>query len=138
MPRTSRICGWLLLNLIITGCGSGSVYPSGGETPPPHKGELVQIPDGKGYVEFVRKPAAGKSDVSGEVTFYFLKDMNTPYSPSPGKGTLKTGKKTIELKSEGDALVTPNGPPLFAKKEVDGSLQFELEGTSVTVPLGVR
>ena len=80
---------------------------------------------------------AGKVPLSGEVSFYFLKDMTTPFSPAPTSGTLAVGKKKLTLKAEGEALVTPEGPPLFAKGDPDGTLSVELDGKTVNVPLGV-
>jgi len=82
--------------------------------------------------------ASGKEPTSGEATFYFFKDMTVPYSPAPSSGTLTVGKKKVTLKSEGDALVTPSGPPLFAKGDVDGVLSVELYGKSINIPLGIR
>jgi hypothetical protein len=108
-------------------------------TPPPHSGNLIVLPGGKGYVEVVKKSGvSGKAPVTGEVAFYFLKDMSTPFSPAPSSGTLTVGKKKVSLKSEGDALVTPEGPPLFAKGDVDGALSVELDGKETTIPLGIR
>jgi hypothetical protein len=76
---------------------------------------------------------------SRPVSFYFLKDdAATPYSPSPGAGTLAVGKKKVNLKAEGDGLVTPNGPPLFPKGGVDGWLIVDLGGKSINIPLGLR
>jgi hypothetical protein len=77
--------------------------------------------------------------VTSEVSFYFFKSAYTPFSPSPSSGTLTlvSGKK-VELKPEGDALVTPPGPPLFAKGEVDGTITVDLAGSTKTIPLGVR
>jgi hypothetical protein len=127
----------LFLVVAFVGCGQGSLTSNPG-TPPPHGGNLVKLPGGQGYVEVVKKSAtSSKEPVSGEATFYFLKDMTEPYSPAPGTGTLTVGKKQVTLKSEGDALVTPSGPPLF-KSDVDGVLSVELNGKQVNIPLGVR
>jgi hypothetical protein len=100
----------------------------------------VKLPGGKEYVEVVQKtPASATTPLTGEVTFYFLKeDGTTPISPAPSTGTLEVGKKTITLKPDGDALATPNGPPLFPKGGLDGILSVDLDGKPVKVPLGVR
>ena len=96
------------------------------------------MPGGKGYLEVVRKEAASaKTPLIGEVSFFFLKDASTPYSPAPSSGTLTIGNKKVPLKAEGDALVTPNGTPLFAKG-LDGVVSVELDGKTTTIPLGVR
>ncbi len=99
----------------------------------------MKIPGNQGFVEVVKKTAgSSKEPVSGEATFYFLKDMNSPLEPAPSSGTLTVGKKKVTLKSEGDGLVTPPGPALFPKGEVDGLLTVDLNGKSTTIPLGVR
>jgi hypothetical protein len=137
MIRISRAACFLLATLL-TGCGQGSLTSNPG-TPPPHGGNLVKLPGGQGYLEVVKKAvASSKEPTSGEATFYFLKDMTNPYSPAPSSGTLTVGKKKVTLKSEGDALVTPTGPPLFAKGDVDGTLSVELDGKPINIPLGVR
>jgi hypothetical protein len=90
-------------------------------------------------VEVVKKQgSSAKAPMAGEVSFYFLKDTSTPISPAPTAGTLTVGKRVIALKSEGDSLVTPEGPPLFPKGDVDGTLSVELSGKPVNVPMGVR
>ena len=128
----------ILLAALLTGCGQGSLTSDPG-TPPPHGGKLVKLPGGQGYVEVVKKAVtSSKESTSGEAAFYFLKDMTDPYSPAPSSGTLTVGKKKVTLKSEGDALVTPTGPPLFAKSDVDGILSVDLDGKPISIPLGVR
>jgi len=98
------------------------------------------LPGGKVYVEVVKKAVAtSKEPISGEASFFFLTDKNDPYSPAPSSGSLTVGKKKVTLKSEGDALVTPTGPPLFARGgDVDGTLSVELDGKPINIPLGVR
>jgi hypothetical protein len=99
---------------------------------------LVKLPGGQGYVEVVKQPASGTAPITGEITFYVLKDMTEPYSPAPSSGTLTAGKRKVSRKTEGDALVTPEGPPLFTKIDVDGILTVDLGGKPVQIPLGVR
>jgi hypothetical protein len=79
---------------------------------------------------------SSKTPITGELSFYFLKDMSTLHSPAPRSGTLTVGKKRANLSSEGEALVTPNGPPLFPQGDPDGILSVELDGKVVNVPLG--
>jgi hypothetical protein len=140
MSRIARI-GCLIVLGLTTGCGGGPPSTSDPGTPPPHQGTIVRIPGGKGYVEVVQKKAtSATAPMTGEVSFYFLKeDGTTPAAPAPTAGILEAGQKKITLKLEGDALVTPGGPPLFAKTGgVDGILSVELDGKTVTIPLGVR
>jgi hypothetical protein len=140
MPRIMRLTGLFLLGLV-TGCGGGPPSTSDPGTPPPHQGNLVRILGGKGLVEIVQKKAVSATEpMTGEVSFYFLKDDGqTPIAPAPAAGTLEVGQKKVALKPQGDALVTPSGPPLFAKTDgVDGVLKVELDGQSLAIPLGVR
>jgi hypothetical protein len=139
MPKIARAAGLVLLG-ILTGCGGGPPSTSNAGPPPPHQGNLTTLPGGKGYVEVVQKKAASPTTpLTGEVSFYFLKDDgSTPFAPAPSTGTLTVGKKKITLEAQGDGLATPNGPPIFPKGGVDGELSVELDGKPVTIPLGVR
>jgi hypothetical protein len=122
------------------GCGGGAPDTSNPGEPPPHGGLLVKMPGGTGLVEIVKKDTSpSEKTVTAEASFYFFKSAYTAYSPSPSTGTLTpaNGKK-VELKAEGDALVTPPGPPLFKQGAVDGTLTIELDGKTRTIPLGVR
>jgi len=132
--------GLFLVVGMLSGCGGGPPSTSNAGPPPPHSGNLKTMPGGKGYVEIVKKDApSSTAPMTGEVSFYFLKeDGATPYSPAPSTGTLTVGKKKVTLQPAGDGLATPNGPPLFAKGDVDGNLSVELDGKPVTIPLGVR
>jgi hypothetical protein len=140
MFRIMRIAGFFLLGLAM-GCAGGAPSTSDPGTPPPHQGNLVRLLGGKGFVEIVQKKAASPTEpITGEVSFYFLKgDGQTPIAPAPTAGTLEVGQKKVALKPQGDALVTPSGPPLFAKTGgVDGTLKVELDGQPLAIPLGVR
>ncbi len=88
---------------------------------------MISLPDGKGSVEVVKKTVdASSKTTSGEVAFHFLQSGNAPMSPGPASATLTVGKKVVTLKSEGDALVTPEGPSLYPKgAALDGVLSFE-------------
>ena len=139
MPRLARaffLC--LTSTATLIGCGGGPSLSDSGP-PPPHGGNLVRLPANAGYVEVVKKPSSSATTpMAGEVSFYFLKDASTPISPAPSSGTLTVGKKKVALKREGDALVTPEGPPLFPKGDVDGTLAVELDGKPVNIPTGIR
>jgi hypothetical protein len=140
ITRTSRVgCLSLIIMLSVrAGCVGLPLWDEG--PPPPHGGSLHKLPDGTGFIEIVKKETgAGATEVTGEVSFYFLKDLTTPFSPSPSTGTLTVGKKVVTLKSEGDGLVTPPGPRLMPKgAALDGTLSVDLDGKTVTIPLGVR
>jgi hypothetical protein len=138
MARIAWLASFVLIGTI-TGCGGSGFSTSDPGPPPPHQGNLIKLPGGKGYVEVVKKPpSSSKGPISSEVTFYFLKDMSSPLSPAPNAGTLTVGKKKIALKADGEALVTPEGPPIFPKGDVDGTLTVSLDGQETGIPLGLR
>jgi hypothetical protein len=121
---------------IWAGCDSRPQTSNPG-TPAPHGGELILMPGGQGYLEVVRKPAAAAGGtISQEVSFYVLDQDSRPRTPS--SGVLVLGKKRINLALNGDGLSTPDGPPLFAKGDLDGVLETEIEGKKLSIPLGVR
>ncbi len=134
--KTLRVA--LAACLAIAGCGGTTKLESG--APPPHGGSLIALPEGKGSVEVVRKSAgADASKMTSELAFYLLDPKNAPITPAPASGTLTVGKKVVNLKSEGDGLVTPEGPALFPRNAgLDGVLSVDLGGKPVTVPLGLR
>ncbi len=100
---------------------------------------MIDLPGGKGFVEVVKNDGtSGSSEKINKVAFYFLKDMHTPFSPIPTWGTLTVGKKKVALNAEGKALVTPSGPSIFGKGDLDGVLSVELNGHPVNIPLGLR
>ncbi len=124
---------------LLAGCGGGVPSTSDSGPPPPHQGNRIAISGGQGYVEVVKKEVSGRSPISAEISFYFLRnDGTTPISPSPAAGTLTVGKRKVDLKAEGDGLVTPTGLPLFPKSGVDGMLSVNLDGKSINIPLGLR
>jgi hypothetical protein len=138
MLKTARAGRFMWLGILI-GCG-GVPSTSNPGPPPPHGGTIISLPNGKGFVEVVKKSGTSRAvPTTSEVAFYFFKDTSTPYSPAPTVGTLTVNKnKKVVLKTEGDALVTPPGPPLFENADVDGALSVDLAGGPVTIPLGLR
>ncbi len=138
--RTIMRAAWLLCVGFSIGCGGGPPSTSNPGEPPPHGGVSISVPGGTGLVEIVTKDTSkSQQSVTSEVSFYFFKSAYTPYSPAPSAGTLTLGNgEKVQLKSEGEALVTPPGPALFKKGVVDGTLTVQLDGASRTIPLGVR
>ncbi|WP_165221793.1 hypothetical protein [Aquisphaera insulae] len=132
MMRFAWVAG---LAFLLAGCGGPSLSTDNPGTPPPHGGEVINLPGGKGHVEVVKKSPSASG---GEVTFYFFKDSTTPYSPAPTSGTFTSGKKEITLRPEGDGLTTPAGPAILRGGAIDGTLTVELDGQKLTIPLGVR
>lgn len=137
MIRLTHMICFLAASLLV-GCGQGSLTSDPG-TPPPHGGRLVRLPGNQGFLEIVKTGGApGKSNKVEKVEFYLLKDMATPFSPAPSSATLTVGKKKTDLRVDGDALVTPGGPAVFGKGDVDGVLSVEVDGKAMNIPLGVR
>ncbi len=138
MPHPIRSCRFLVLGLLI-GCGGGRPSTSDPGPPPPHGGNLVVMPEEKGFVEVVHKPGTPAGTASPEVTFYFLRGNSRPYSPAPAAGTLAVGKsRKLTLTAQDGGLATPPGPRLFQEGEVDGILEVDLDGKPTKIPLGIR
>jgi hypothetical protein len=122
----------------LSGCG-GLPSTSATGPPPPHGGTLIAVRGANLFVEVVKKePGPSKSPMTAEVSFYLLDNASAPYSPAPTSGTLALVKKKVTLKVHDGGLTTPDGPPLFPKGGVDGTLSAELDGKIVDIPLGVR
>ena len=123
------------------GCGGGPPSTSNPGTPPPHGGNLIKLPGGKEFVEVVQKTAASATaPMTGEVTFYFLKeDGTTPISPAPSTGTLD-GRQAERSPSSPKGMGSPprTGRPCSPRPGLDGILSVELDGKPVKLPLGVR
>ncbi len=133
-----RLLVFSVVVALVLGC-DGRPQTSDAGPPAPHEGKLVLLPGGKGYVEVVKKPAAPRgTSMSAEASFYFLDEYSRPRSDAPQSGTLVLGKKSVALKSTGEGLATPDGPALFARGDVDGILNIELDGKPMSIPLGVR
>jgi hypothetical protein len=143
MLVASRIACLCILPLTI-GCGGGLRELDPGD-PPPHGGEMILLRDDKGAVEVVKKTVT-EQPVTAEVSFYFYKDPKEnggkPYGPwdsVPESGVLLVGKnQKVNLVVADDALVTPTGPALFAKKEIGGELSITIDGETILIPLEVR
>lgn len=123
---------------MFTGCGGTATAPVDPGTEPPHEGTLVPLPDGKSWIEFVKKESATPNDSELYVYFY-QDDKYTHHDQMPESAILAIdNKRQVTLKVIDDALVTPPGPVLFGKNEVRGELIFELDGSKMNVPLGLR
>ena len=137
MSHVQRVCALCLVGLVVGCGGSGSLSTANSGPLPPHEGTLVQFPDGRGLVEVVKK--SGKAPITAEVSFYFYQNAYKPFENGPEAGFLVIDqKRRVSLQADGDALVTPTGPVLFANKDVDGVLSIELDGEPIQIPLGLR
>ena len=128
---------WTALGVaVLAGCGGSGPQ---GVLAAPHGGLLVMMPENKGYVEVVKRPAESPGGLA-QVAFYFLDLSRNPLSPPPASASLKVrsarNPKPIELKAgEGGALETP---PAAGQGEIEGDLLFTLEGKPVAVPVNIR
>ncbi len=127
-----------LISGFVAGCGSGGVSTKNAGIEPPHDGLLVPLPDGKSWVEIVKKE--GSAPITSEVAFYFYRNGNyDPFENPPESGVLEIdSKRKVNLQLEEDALVTPSGAVLFANRPVEGALLVELEGREMKIMLGLR
>ena len=129
---------------LLVGCRGGLRELDPGD-PAPHGGEMILLRDDRGVIEVVQKKVTAQP-VTAEISFYFYKDSKDnggkPYAPwdsMPESGFLMIGKnQKIDLIVDDDALVTPSGPALFAKKEIDGQLSIVIDGETLVIPLEVR
>lgn len=143
MQITRRIA-FACLTLQMIGCGGGLRELDPGD-PAPHGGEMILMRDDRGVIEVVKKNVT-EQPVTAELSFYFYKDPKEnggkPYGPwdsVPESGVLLIGKnQKIDLVVSDDALVTPTGPALFAKKEIGGELSIKIDGETMLIPLEVR
>ena len=129
---------------LLVGCRGGLRELDPGD-PAPHGGEMILLRDDRGVIEVVQKKVTAQP-VTAEISFYFYKDSKDnggkPYAPwdsMPESGFLMIGKnQKIDLIVDDDALVTPSGPALFAKKEIEGQLSIVIAGETLVIPLEVR
>jgi hypothetical protein len=143
MRISTRISVVCLLGLLI-GCGGGLRELDPGD-PAPHGGEMILLRDDRGVMEVVQKKVT-EQPVKGEISFYFYKDPKdnggkpfAPWDSMPESGFLMVGKnQKVDLIVDDDALITPSGPALFAKKEIDGQLSINIDGETLVIPLEVR
>jgi hypothetical protein len=123
---------------MFTGCGGRMSAPVDPGTEPPHEGTLVPLPDGKSWIEFVKKDG-GTPNNSELYVYFYGDDKYTPHDQMPESAILAIdNKRQVTLKVIDDALVTPPGPVLFGNNDVRGELSFELDGSTMKVPLGLR
>ena len=137
-----RLCLCLLglcLAGSVVGCHGDTLSTTDLGTAPPHAGSLITLPGGRGFIEVVKKE--GQAPITSEVAFYFYRDsVYTPLDSIPETGELvMDGKRKVSLISDGEgALVTPTGPVLFGKRDVEGMLIVEVDGETRQIPIGIR
>jgi hypothetical protein len=139
-------CLLLLPVCLLAGCGG----PSGesGLPTPPHKGNLVALPDGRGFVEILIDSGAsagdrGKTHPKTRIVAYFYQsDGTTEMSPAPSDVIFKlgTGEKSPVL----NLSPLPKEPGKFASEPTTlpdafrGELEAKVKGESIKAPFTIR
>ena len=131
----------LFLLLLIAGCGGSATSRSAA---PPHGGSLVDLPEGRGYVEILKQTAPGKAGRSSIVVYFLDPDKNA-MTPVPSAVTFKgqvTGNKPIAFKPIEGAGATKAGglasEPIADRGEIEGDLTATTGSGPVTVPIMIR
>lgn len=131
----------LLVGLLL-GCGGGtpSTIPT---TAPPHGGSLLNLPDGKGYVEIVIKPIKQGDKSQSEFQIYFLgPDRNSALSPAPSVArltvSLPVGEKTIELQPKDGVFLSPPAESLLNGHDLSGNLNVDLGSGPIKIEISNR
>jgi hypothetical protein len=136
----------LLALFWVPGCGSGTP-PAGPNVAATHGGNLLTLPGGKGFVEFVVEGPATKAEKNpkSQVIVYFLKaDGSGPLDTTPSDVSFTPeGGSSISLKPAPDASKTGRfesdpGQSLAAGREVSGELSASVAGESVKVSIVAR
>jgi hypothetical protein len=126
----------LSAGLTLSGCGGAPNDPrAAAAVVATHGGELVTLPDGKGFVELVVEAAGpAKSRKGGEVAAYFLKpDGFGPIEPAPTDVIFTTGGgPPITLAPQGDHFVSEPGP-YTPGRGLSGELSATVGGGTVKV-----
>jgi len=109
----------------------------------PHGGTLIDLPEGKGFVEVLRRDAPGKPGGS-RVVLVFLDAVRRPMVAPPASATLKLrtdAGKSIDLKPTDPA--DPDGPAALASPplpagEIEGQVTATVDGKPAVLTINVR
>jgi hypothetical protein len=135
-----------LLIGVLSGCGGSA--PESKFTAPPHGGNIVELPDSRGFVELKTDrgaaPRKGRTDTQkSQITAYFYQpDGSTVMSPAPTE-------VKITLGAAGTGMVVnlaprSNEPGAFASEpgdypdELRGLIDFQLDGKPVQATFSFR
>jgi hypothetical protein len=131
-----------LLLAFLGGCGGSAPQPKA--LPSLHGGEMIELPDARGFVELItegRTPARSsrKAITKSQITAYFYQpDATTTMSPAPKDVKVVLGNLTVKLAPQ------PSVPGAFASEpgdfthELRGHVDFELEGKNVQADFSMR
>jgi hypothetical protein len=141
------VIGLLVLPVVLlSGCGGSPTESK--FTAPPHGGNIVELPDSRGFVELKtdRVPAPKKGSTARQksqiVAYYYQSDGSTAMSPAP------TDVK-ITLGAAGSGTIVnlapqSNEPGKFASEpgdypdELRGRIDFQLDGKPVQATFSFR
>jgi hypothetical protein len=131
----------LLLATTLAGCGPPRpILPP----PPPHGGVAFALPDGKGFIEVVRRAVDDKAGLS-RLSLYFLDAEMKPMTPSPTAAILKgrgRGGLSVDFKPSTDTDPSKAGglesPDLLDQGAIDGELKATVDRKPIALSISVR
>jgi hypothetical protein len=137
----------LLPVLWVPGCGS-STPTAGPNIAAAHGGNVLALPGGKGYVEFLVEAVGGaaksKNQKSQAVAYFLKVDGSGPLDPAPSDVTFTPeGGSAVTLKPDGSGskagrFASEPGLTLLAGREVAGELSASVGGEVVKVTVLAR
>jgi hypothetical protein len=130
---------------LVSGCGGSTSAPSK-IAAAPHGGNVVELPESKGFVELKTerdsKGARGSQAKSTIVAYFLMPDTTSPMSPAPTDVKLTIGPAgtgtVVSLAPQ------PKEPGLFASEigsypdALRGQIDFQLDGKPVTATFTFR
>jgi hypothetical protein len=135
------LSGSLLCAISLAGCGSqGIVLPP----PPPHGGTAFALPDGKGFVEALRKFDPDRPDQS-QLVVYFLDAECKPLPTAPTAASFKprgSKRAQVALKLTAEAELQKAGglacPSFSDPGDIVGVLSATIDNKPVSIAISVR
>jgi hypothetical protein len=140
MTRAS-LSAVFLFAAILTGCGPPRpILPP----PPPHGGTAFPLPEGKGFVEVLRRDNADQTGLT-QLVVYFLDAECKPFRSALTTASFLPrgrGAAPVALKPTGDADASNSGglatAPFRDPGEIVGVLSATIESKPVSVDISIR
>ena len=131
----------LLCVVSLGGCGSQAIVLP---PPPPHGGTAFALPDGKGFVEALRKINPDRPDQS-QLVVYFLDAACKPLPTAPTAASFKprgSKRAQVALKLTADAELQKAGGLACAAfsdpGDIAGVLSATIENKPVSIAISIR
>jgi hypothetical protein len=140
--------------VFLAGCGRGETPAPRITIAAPHGGFLVDLPDGKGYVELISEVVGSKpgkkSDQSVIAVYFISPDGKSAISPAPSDVSFKLSINGAENSVSLQPLPKDKADPIdagrfasapgnySARSEVQGELTATLDGAAVALPIQSR